>query len=107
MSTITCHLRSMAFAGSSITDNSGVSSTLVSSHTDQMITDGSRSDIVLHLTAGTSSRTFTLAEIREMSPVHPQDGRRTNFDQPVPLSPPLAELNEMVQYKGFSAPICS
>ena len=46
----------------------------------------------------TSGRTFTLAEFREMSPVHPQDGRRPNFGQPVPLSPPLAELNEMVQY---------
>ena len=52
-----------------ITDNSGVSSTL-------------------QATTGTSGRTFTLAEIWEMSPVHAQDGRRPNFGQPVPLSPP-------------------
>jgi len=39
-------------------------------------------------TTGTRGRTFTLAEIREMSPVHPKDGRCANFGQPVPLSPP-------------------
>jgi len=57
MALLTCQLR---FGLNEITDNSGVSS-------------ASRT------TTSTSGRTFTLAEIREMSPVHPQDGRRPNF----------------------------
>ena len=51
-------------------------------------TDSSGVSSISRTTTGTSGRTFTLAEIREMSPVHPQDGRRPNFVQPVPLFPP-------------------
>jgi len=72
MALLTCQLRSGLYE---ITDNSGFSS-------------ASRT------TTSTSGRTFTLAEIREISLVHPQDGRHPNSGQPVPL----AESNEMVLY---------
>ena len=57
---------------------------------------------------GTSGRTFTLAEIWEMFPVHPQDGRRPNFGQPVPCSVPgRIERNGTVISSGSKLSIIS
>jgi len=48
-------------------------------------------------TTGTSGQTFTLAEIREISSVYPQDGQHPNFGEPVPLFPP-GRIERMANY---------